>query len=200
MPPKTRFNQAAVLEAAYQLVRRNGMQALNARAVANALHCSTQPIFSAYESMENLKNAVIRRASDEYNRRILASASLDERPYKATGLAYIAFAREEPELFKLLFMCDRTGRDLSAEDASMPYVLSAIRQATGYGPEKARLFHYTVWITTHGLATMIATRYLPFSDAQVQRVLSEIYLSLKMRFDAMPEDIAPSDPAPKESL
>ena len=35
-------------------------------------------------------------------------------PYKASGMAYIRFAREQRELFKLLFMRDRTNEEKAA--------------------------------------------------------------------------------------
>ena len=43
MPPSVRFSREAVLNAAYQLVRREGPNAINARAVARELGGSTQP-------------------------------------------------------------------------------------------------------------------------------------------------------------
>ena len=62
MPPSVRFSKDAVLNAAYQLVRREGPDALNARAVARELGGSTQPIFRLFSGMEELKQAVVELA------------------------------------------------------------------------------------------------------------------------------------------
>ena len=66
MPPKVRITKAQILEGAVALVRRCGADALNARELAKQLECSTQPIFSNFENMEQLKLAVVGEAYRMY--------------------------------------------------------------------------------------------------------------------------------------
>ena len=61
MPPKVKVTKEAIINAAMDIVRENGAAALNARAVAARLDCSTQPIFSNYNNMEELRADVIAR-------------------------------------------------------------------------------------------------------------------------------------------
>lgn len=44
-----------ILEAAYEIVRKKGIDSLNARALAKELKCSTQPIMYQFSSMEEIK-------------------------------------------------------------------------------------------------------------------------------------------------
>ena len=84
-------------------MRRQGAEALNARAVAGVLGCSTQPIFSNFATMEELRLAVVTEADrlcNDYIRREVEGGNYP--PYKSSGMAYIRFAKEEKELFKLL--------------------------------------------------------------------------------------------------
>ena len=62
MPPKIKVNKQAIIEAATHLVRTQGHEYLNARSLATHLHCSTQPIFSNFENMEEVKMAVVEAA------------------------------------------------------------------------------------------------------------------------------------------
>ena len=78
-------------------------------------------------------------------------------PYKASGMAYIRFAREQRELFKLLFMRDRTNEEKAAGE-ELEALLSLIRQSMGLSREEAYRFHMEMWIYVHGIATMIAKR------------------------------------------
>ena len=55
MPPKVKIDKDDIVKAAVEVVRECGIDALNARAVAQKLSCSTQPIFSNYASMNELK-------------------------------------------------------------------------------------------------------------------------------------------------
>ena len=52
MPPKVKISKEDILQTAIELVRKGGEEAVNARAIAGALNCSTQPIFSNFASME----------------------------------------------------------------------------------------------------------------------------------------------------
>ena len=114
MPPKVKVTKEDIVNVSLELVRKNGVDAINARAIASALNCSTQPLFSNFESMEELQATVGSAAYDLYLDFIRVEVESEKYPqYKAFGMAYIRFAREEKELFKFLFMRDRTDDDTS---------------------------------------------------------------------------------------
>ena len=48
MPPKVKVSKEDINTAAVEMVRESGAEALNARALAAKLGCSTQPIFSNF--------------------------------------------------------------------------------------------------------------------------------------------------------
>lgn len=176
MPPKVRITKDEVLAASFKLVRQGGLPALNARAIARALKCSTQPIFRAFDSMDDLKGAVMGRIGEFYN------AYFDEHirrqdvpPYKATGLAYIHFAKDEKELFKILFMRDRNGEKEAEEDHSFEVAVERIMAATGFSREAASRFHLDMWVFVHGIATMLATSYLDLGDALISELMTDAY-------------------------
>ncbi|QRN84499.1 TetR/AcrR family transcriptional regulator (plasmid) [Chloroflexota bacterium] len=176
MPPKVKITQDAVIEAAFELVRQGGMLALNARAIASELKCSTQPIFRVFDSMDDLRAAVMVRISTAYNNYFDAQLNTEDvPPYKATGLAYIHFARDERELFKTLFMRDRTGEVQVEEDHSFDVAVERIMSATGLDREKASRFHLDMWVFVHGIATMLATSYLDLGDELISELMTDAY-------------------------
>lgn len=176
MPPKVKISQKAVVEAAFELVRQRGMSALNARAIANELHCSTQPIFRVFNSMDDLKTALMDRITEAYNAYFDAHLQRgDVPPYKATGLAYIHFARDERELFKILFMRDRNGEVQVEVDHSFDVAVDRIMDATGLDRETAGRFHLDMWVFAHGIATMLATSYLDLGDSLISELMTDAY-------------------------
>ena len=62
MPPKVKITKEDIVSAAVGVVREQGAEALGARQVAAALGCSTQPLFSNFASMEELRSAVVAYA------------------------------------------------------------------------------------------------------------------------------------------
>ena len=172
-----------IAESAFELVRKNGIEALNARAIAQVLECSTQPIFSNYESMSDLQRDVVKRAYEltlVYREREMASGEFPS--YKASGIAYIRFAKEEKMLFKLLFM---SGADVSDCDIAKNDWNSTVEQVAGYAgvaENKAELFHLEMWMFVHGVASMLATGNLDLELNVVSDMLSDVYLGLKARY------------------
>lgn len=182
MPPKVKITKKQVRDTAMELVRREGIGALNARALASLLGCSTQPIFSQYETMEALKNDVIAQANAIYADYLqTAMIAGIYPPYKAGGMAYIRFASEEKELFRLLFMRDRTGED-QRPDAQWKQIVALVQKATGYSDEMAELFHLEMWSYVHGIAAMSATSYLKLETGMVSDMLTDAFMGLKARF------------------
>jgi AcrR family transcriptional regulator len=185
LPPKSKVTKEAITAAALELVRAGGLEALNARAVARRLGCSTQPIFSNFPSMEALRASVVDAAQAVYQD-FLARAMAENTaapPYKASGLSYIRFAREERHLFRLLFMRDRTGEPPPVEDrVSIAPLLALIRQNTGLSEDDAYLFHMEMWIFVHGIAAMSATAYLDWNDDLIDRMLSDAFLGIRQRW------------------
>ena len=108
MPPKVKVTRENIIDTAVELVRAGGIQTVNARDVAGVLQCSTQPIFSNFATMDELRQAVIEKAEDLFCVFMQQEAAKGIYPsYKASGMAYIRFAKEEKELFKLLYMRER---------------------------------------------------------------------------------------------
>ena len=101
-PVHNKLTKEDIINAALETVRQNGADAINARSLASYLDCSTQPIFSNFASMDELRLAVIDKATELYNNYLTREIDEQNYPaYKASGIAYIRFAREEKELFKL---------------------------------------------------------------------------------------------------
>ena len=184
MPPKVKVTKEKIAESAFELVRKNGVEALNARSIAQLLECSTQPIFSNYESMAELRKDVIKKAYEltlTYREREISSGEFPS--YKASGIAYIRFAKEEKNLFKLLFMsgsADMDDCDIAKNDWNS--VVGSISGYAGVAEDKAELFHLEMWMFVHGVASMLATGNIGLEMNVVSNMLTDVYLGLKERY------------------
>lgn len=183
MPPKIKITKTDIIDTALNLVRKDGEQAINARSIASALNCSTQPIFSNFAAMDDLRSAVRDAANVLYQAYLETDMELGKYPpYKASGMAYIRFAREERELFKLLFMCDRSNEMIQEDRESVRPLLEMIQKNLSINEDEALLFHLEMWIYVHGIATMIATGYLNWDDTFISNLLTDAYEGIKNRY------------------
>lgn len=181
MPPRVKITKEDIIKTAIELVRKNGAEYINARAIASALDCSTQPIFSNFKTMEELFEATIVAAYEIYLGFIKNEVESEKYPkYKAFGMAYIRFAREEKKLFKLLFMRDRRGEDLSPSPDFKESV-KLIMESNSISEEKATLLHLEMWSCVHGIGTMLATSFLSLDDELINKMISDVYHGVRTR-------------------
>ena len=181
MPPKVRITKESKINTALELVRTGGMETINARGIAAALGCSTQPIFSNFSSIEELEAKTIEAAYSLYLGFTESEAKSGKYPtYKAYGMAYIRFANEERELFKLLFMRDRQGEDMSPT-SDFEASCRLIMEANGISKEKAMLMHLEMWSCVHGIATMLATSFLTLEWELISNMISDVYHGIRAK-------------------
>lgn len=182
MPPKSMFTKGEIIDAALCVIRENGVSALTARALAAKLGCSVKPIFGLFKNMDEVQQEVIKAAARLYQKRMVQEIS-EKRypPYKAVGISYIRFAKDEKNLFKLLYMRDRSNEE-KAEGEETQKLIELIQKTTGLDKKTAYLFHLETWIYIHGIATMIATDYLDWDMEFVSNSITDCYIGLKYRF------------------
>ena len=182
MPPKVKVSKEEIINTAISLIRKSGASAINARSIAAELGCSTQPIFSNFASMEELDNEVIRSAYGLYLEFLEREADRGKYPqYKSFGMAYIRFAEEEKELFKLLFMRDRAGADISLTP-DFEESMKIIMNSTGISRDEAWLMHMEMWSCVHGIGTMLATSFLTLDRELISTMLSDVYTGVRDRY------------------
>ena len=161
MAPKNKFTKEEMVEAALRVVRARGIDGLTAKTLADELGTSTQPVFTAFGSMDGVKQEVYAAAVRVYDG--YTDAGLREQvPFLGVGMQYIRFAREQPELYHLLFLA--RAQEYSAMQ-SMQHLQTLVRptlmdiyRITG---EEADLYFRDLWLVVHSLATLDRHRRLP---------------------------------------
>ena len=131
--------------------------------------------------MEELESEVTRAAYELYLGFIDGEIKSGKYPqYKAFGMAYIRFAREEKELFRYLLLTKKTDSTALPEEG-FDGPVEMIMKANGISRELARLLHLEMWAFVHGIATMTATSFLELDWDLIDRMLSDTYLGLCAR-------------------
>lgn len=158
MPPKQRITREMILERSFVMFCQEGMEAVNARSVAKALNCSTQPIFSYYTGMDDLKNALEMKAKETFEA-ALAQVADEGDPLENVCRVYMGFGVEQPRLFAYLFM--RPGCELGYSVLAQAENSDIVRKEaeyTGLSVEKAHQLCINVSLFAHGQATVQATK------------------------------------------
>lgn len=168
-----------IIKAAYEIVRKNGIGSLNARAIAKELKCSTQPIMYQFSSMEEIKKEVLKKAVETY-KNYMSNGINEEFAYKSMGYNYIRLAKEEPNIFKLVFSTQTNliVENFMLEDRLYEEIEKAISKRTKMDKDAILSFHKKMWLLTHGIASLIADKTCSFTDEEIGMFLTEEFIAL----------------------
>lgn len=183
MPRDFMFTKEEIINAALSLTREKGFSAVSARTLGEKLGASSRPVFGRFENMDEVKKAIIAAANElyqSYRKKELESGKYV--PFKASGMAYIRFAREEKELFKLLFMRDRSKEELKSYADEKDELVGLVGRQVDLNKDKATMFYLEMWVYVHGIASMIATNYLEWDEELASRAVTDVYEGLKLRY------------------
>lgn len=180
MAPKNKFTREEMIEAALRVVRAKGIDGLTAKTMAVELGTSTQPVFTGFGSMDGVKREVYAAAVRVYDG--YADAGLKEKiPFFGVGMQYIRFAREEPELYRFLFLTRSQEKECSAMK-SMQHLQALVRPTLmdvyHITVEEADLYFRDLWLVVHSLSTLIVTGDCPYTDREIGRILTGFSVSV----------------------
>lgn len=172
MPRRQTTTRQDMIEGAFQLVRRQGHEALTARSLAAALGCSTQPVMYQFPNLAALRAEAYQRADAYHTAYIMAGDDL-----LSVGLRYVRFAAEEPMLFRFLFQSGhfdgaRLGELVRAPEAAG--LLDAVSAESGArGEDAAKLFE-ALFVAAHGYAGLIANNAMAYDAGAIRETLAGI--------------------------
>ena len=172
MARKKEIDKQRILDAAYKLAVRGGIESLTARNIAKAVNCSTQPIYLEFENMQDLRNQVLARISDELKSNTLQQNFTGE-PLIDLDLSYLYFAKEHVDLFRAMFVDGKFGNQMIV-DTLMGLGIEKFKQqfdAEQYSDERLKHIIVANWIAATGLATLLINKMANFTQAQMISVL-----------------------------
>jgi len=163
-----------ILDVAFQIAREDGYESINARLIADRLHCSTQPVMYNFKTIMELRQAVYQIADQYHSEYITPKGRTGMSPLLELGLNYIRFGAEEKRLFRFLFQSNQfAGKSLDAlictpETNDLLETVSAVR---GCDREEAKAVFLSMFITAHGCASLVANNAMAYDEEQLIRLL-----------------------------
>ena len=184
MPPKPKYAKEEIVLAALELVSEKGMSALTARDLGARLGTSARPIFTAFKSMEEVHDAVTAAAMNRFEE--YAHKAAHAGPiFKQVGMQMILFAKEEPNLYQLIFMSPQekaqTFEDIYGHLGPVAEeCLDVIKQQYALSRSDAKALFEHVWIHTFGIGALCATGMCDFSHEQIAEMLTQVFTAMMM--------------------
>ena len=188
MPPRVKFQKKEIVNAALNVVKKEGIDAVTAREVAKELKVSVGPIFTWFETMDQLKVEVYVVAKERY-RNYIEQGLKEKIPFLGLWHQYIRFAKEEPELYKLLFLTkpgEVSGGAMETLKYSQDMARPSLMQIYNMDERTADKYFRDMWMVAFSFSTLIVTDDCPYSDEEIFSIGTEVSLSLCKAFKEVP--------------
>lgn len=182
MPPKPKFTKEEIVAAALELVSEQGIEALTARELGARMGSSARPIFTVFNSMEEVQEEVRAAALKRFES--YAEKAMHYTPvFKQVGMQMILFAMEEPKLYQLVYMSENAGAtDFEGITQRLGNVaqicVDVIQRDYGLCENDARVLFEHVWIYTFGIGTLCATGMCRFSQDEIIQMLGQDFMAM----------------------
>lgn len=177
MPPKEKISKARIEGTAFEMTREYGFSTVTARKLAEKLGCSTQPIFRAYENMDELRCDLFYMSTDFFLKEMLEKKGRSPG-YMQLALSYIEFAKEEKNLFELIASVDDFGTQTITEFFKSDEGSRILKKITGdrkVSEAKKQELFTMFWMFVHGMAALIAGNRVDFTEREIRSYITKAY-------------------------
>ncbi len=184
MPPKPKFTREEIVTAALQIVSQSGVGTLTAKSLGNALNTSATPIFTVFNSMQEVLNAVKIAAMERFEA-YARKFDADMPIFKQVGMQMILFAKAEPQLYQLIFMSQNS--DVKSFEGIYAHLgsvadecLCTIQTDYGLSASASKTLFEHAWIHTYGIATLCATGMCDFTREEISEMLTRDFTAVML--------------------
>ncbi|WP_424494666.1 TetR/AcrR family transcriptional regulator [Salinimicrobium sp. GXAS 041] len=182
----------AILEASWELVLRQGWQALSIRKIADAIEYSVPVIYDHFANKEAILLELTRRGFQNLNDRLLEARAKSETPegqIEAMAAAYWKFAFENEAYYQVMYglgipSCETVNR-IAELGVFTDLILEPIKKLINAGSKPQTdpfLKLHTFWSMLHGLVSINMMGTGEKKEEMNQRVLQDFICSFLLGF------------------
>ncbi len=178
MPSSPKIKKEDMLQAALEIIIQDGYAALNIKAVAKKLECSTAPISWQFGGMDGLRQDLIPFAEQYVENTYYRLNENEFATFEQRGKGTVDLALEKPYLFRFLYMGERrphliTGFELHPDDSGGINVYEKIADTLEITEKQAMDFAMTMMVYTQGIGTLIASGIVKDTKENMYRMLHD---------------------------
>ena len=177
MPPKIKTSRETIIEAGYRIADREGIENLNCRAIAAEIGCSTQPVFSRFPNMDELKEAIFQYACVQLEESIQNNDATGNSLMDVSVLNLVELARNHKNIYKLIYLSDFRSETSFLEEREKyetnQKILDELTKKYKIAYNRAEEIFERLSLLVHGICTVVATTSMDYSNEQVMHIVNE---------------------------
>ena len=181
MPAIAKITKEMIINAAFEIAKEMGAENINARTVSQKLGCSTQPVLYHFKTIEDVRIAAHKKASEFHSNYVTNISGKYERPMLEVGMRYIRLAIEEKNIFRFLFHSN-DNTDVSLFDwltgENFDSLFPILKKQAKVDEQQAYIIFSQIFLVTHGIASLLANNAMVYDEAYCVNTLSNAYFGI----------------------
>ena len=169
MPRQPRFSKDDIVSAGLRIVKASGIEAVSARALGKELGTSSSPMFTMFKDMNEVTDAIHAAAEKIFIARMEGVTEYFPA-FKEFGLRLVAFAKQDPNVFHMLFL--GKGSSSRIAEGIARQCLKSAEQGYSLTDEQAELLFLQMWPVACGIAALCIKHPEDFPEEAVSKTLS----------------------------
>ena len=181
MPAIAKVTKEMIIDAAFEIAKEMGAENITARTVSQKLGCSTQPVLYHFKTIEDVRIAAHRKASEFHINYVTNLSGKYERPMLEVGMRHIRFAVEEKNLFRFLFHSNYyTGVSLYdwLTGENFDALFPILKKQAEADEQQAYIIFSQIFLVTHGIASLLANNTMVYDETYCINTLSNAYFGI----------------------
>ncbi len=171
MARKTQISKEVILDAAFQLLVREGYATINITNLAKEIGCSTQPIAWHFGNMDALRAELLVYCLGYMKNRFVIEGENASTIMEQIAIRYLELALDYPNLYKYLYMSEHEGKKMAAiaqglRAVNQDKVIHMLKEEHGITDEDAEKYLLNMQMYVHGISSFAVTEIF-FSERKV---------------------------------
>lgn len=178
MGRRTQITREIILEAALQMLIREGYAAINIKSLAREIGCSTQPIAWHFENMQKFRQEFFHYCICYAKKQFTVwNGSLDDL-LTETARGYVTIACNMPHLFRFVFVdnkdeCKSSDVVQELQLDNTRRIIQLLCREKGLTESQAASFLMDYEFYIHGIASYTASGFFNYSEEEVIRMVNK---------------------------
>ena len=171
MPRKPKYTKEELIDTAVAIIREEGEESLSARNLVKRLGTAPATIFTHFNSMDALEEALTERVRAIYN--VYVDRGLSKTPpFKGFAIEHVKFSLEEPNLYTFLFLKPKasgTLDDIMEREGHRDLLVVEAMKVFGCDRETAEEVYENLVIFMFCVASMCSKRLCSFTEEELAK-------------------------------
>jgi AcrR family transcriptional regulator len=175
MVRKKVYKKEHILQAAIEIVEKDGFNKFTARNIAKHMNISTQPIYLEFKNMDDLKETVLVHIFNHLFKDVFPNEITGD-PLVDIALNFVNYSNENPRIFRALYV-EESGLGYKIYDRSFTEFRELVKRSPKYqevDEVHIEALHIRTWIVATGLAVLTSSGIFKPTQEQMSQMLSDL--------------------------